>query len=112
MLVAICTSSFALILAYPEQIGEGFDAFIDWIKDNQVLGLFSMCGTFILWTPLCAPASLMTISTGFILHSVFEELWATIIVGTITVFVGTWFGSVLSFLMGRYVMRDCTMRIS
>ena len=34
------------------------------------------------------------------------------VVGTFTVFVGTWFGSVLSFLMGRYVMRDCTMRLS
>ena len=54
----------------------------------------------------------MTVGTGFILHSVFEETWITITVGTFTVFIGLWFGSVLSFLMGRYVMRDCTMRLS
>ena len=71
-----------------------------------------MCITFIVWTPLCAPASLMATSTGFILHNVFEELWVTIPVGTLVAFIGTWLGSVLSFLMGRYVMRDCTMRLS
>ena len=112
LLVSLCTSSFALIIAYPEQIGEAFEAFIDWIKENQALGPFLMSITFILWTPLCAPATLMTISTGFILHNVFEEVWITILVGTVTVFIGTWLGSVLSFLIGRYVMRDCTMRLS
>ena len=77
-----------------------------------MLGPFLMCITFIVWTPLCAPASLMTISTGFILHHAYEALWATLLVGTVTVFIGTWFGSVFSFLIGRYVMRDCTTRLS
>ena len=112
ILVAICAGSFILILVFPEQIGDAYDAFIDWIKENQVLGPFLMCITFVLWTPLCAPASLMATSTGFILHNVFEELWVSIVVGTLVAFVGTWLGSVLSFLMGRYVMRDCTMRLS
>lgn len=53
----------------------------------------------------------MTIGTGFIMHAVFKTVWKSVLVGTLTVFIGTWLGSALAFILGRYVLRDLTNRL-
>ena len=54
------------------------------------------------------PGAVMTLGTGFIMHTVYKKLWKSILVGTLTVFTGTWIGSTISFILGRYVLRDLT----
>ena len=55
----------------------------------------------------------MTIGTGFIMDVVYEgEHWKSITVGVLTVFIGTWLGSLLSFFIGRYVFRELTLQMA
>ena len=67
---------------------------------------------FIFATVVGTPGALMTIGTGFVLHAVYDSLWKSILVGTLTVYLGTWIGSSLAFLIGRYVLRDLTKRLN
>ena len=36
----------------------------------------------------------------------------SVLVGTLTVFFGTWLGTCFSFFLGRYVLRDLTLRLN
>ena len=33
-------------------------------------------------------------------------------IGTLTVFIGTWIGSIVSFVLGRYVLHGCVSRLN
>ena len=81
------------------------------MKANRELGPFLMALACVIATPLAVPGALMTIGTGFILYTVYGVVWEAVLIGTLTVFLGTWFGSGIAFLIGRYVLRDLTGRL-
>ena len=86
------------------------------MSENKQIGPVIMACVIAIATPLFIPGSLMTIGTGFIMHQVYkdddEQVWKSIVVGTLIVYLGTWLGSCLSFFLGRYVLRDMTERLN
>jgi uncharacterized membrane protein YdjX (TVP38/TMEM64 family) len=60
---------------------------------------------------LFIPGALLTIGAGFVFERSFG-LGPGILAGTITVFIGASTGAVLSFLIGRYLLRDCVKHLS
>ena len=108
LIVAIVITSITLVIVYPSEIQDGIDNYCVWMKANQELGPFLLSFACVIATPLAVPGALMTIGTGFILYTVYEQVWKSVLVGTLTVFLGTWIGSGIAFLVGRYVLRDMT----
>ena len=82
------------------------------MQDHTELGPFLLAISFALLTPLLIPATLVIVPTGLIMQRVFEEKWKAILIGTLTSFLGLWIGSLISFLIGRYIMRDLTQRLN
>ena len=111
-IVMILTISITLIIVYRKNIIEGLDKFCNWMQDHIELGPFLLAISFVLLTPLLIPATLVIVPTGLIMQRVFQKKWKAILIGSLTSFLGLWIGSLISFLIGRYIMRDLTQRLN
>jgi uncharacterized membrane protein YdjX (TVP38/TMEM64 family) len=56
-------------------------------------------------TVLFIPASILTLGAGFVFAAAFG-LGGGIVLGVVSVFIGASIGAILSFLLGRYLLRD------
>ena len=52
------------------------------------------------------PGSILTLGAGWAFQQAYNNTGVAVLVGTISVFVGAWCGSVIAFVLGRYVFRD------
>lgn len=48
----------------------------------------------------------MTLGAGWAFQQAYGSTGIAILVGTISVFVGAWIGSILAFFLGKYVFRE------
>lgn len=92
-------------------MGEAFSIICDWIEDNQTLGPFVLGLIFVVMTPLMVPGLLMNMGTGYIFQVVYQTRWKAVIYGAITVNIGASLGSLISFLVGRYILGDFSARL-
>mmetsp|Transcript_36907 Transcript_36907/g.42942 ORF Transcript_36907/g.42942 Transcript_36907/m.42942 type:complete len:155 (-) Transcript_36907:648-1112(-) len=86
------------------------DEFLTWTKQNRYTGIFAFIGVFVISTVLFVPGSILTIGGGFIFVCAFG-FSEGLIVGTIAVFTGGSAGAIISFLLGRYLMRDRVVKL-
>jgi len=61
---------------------------------------------YILCTVCLVPGSILTLGAGWAFQQAFNSTGIAILVGSISVFVGAWIGSILAFLLGRFVFRE------
>ena len=79
---------------------------LQWVEEKPAAGIIAFTLFVFVATVAFIPGAILTIGAGF----VFERVWgagAGILVGTITIFVGASTGAIVSFLIGRYLLRDC-----
>jgi uncharacterized membrane protein YdjX (TVP38/TMEM64 family) len=83
----------------------GINNFIDWVKNNVILGAFLLTILYAICVVFCVPGSLLTIGAG----SSFGQALGIgygVLVGSISVFVGASLGAISSFLLGKYLLFD------
>mmetsp|Transcript_24044 Transcript_24044/g.43582 ORF Transcript_24044/g.43582 Transcript_24044/m.43582 type:complete len:301 (-) Transcript_24044:1481-2383(-) len=73
-------------------------SFFEWVEANPFRVLF-------------VPGSILTIGTGFAFGTAFGTFMG-VILASIAVFFGAFIGSVASFLLGRYLFRDCVVQLA
>jgi uncharacterized membrane protein YdjX (TVP38/TMEM64 family) len=81
------------------------ESLLQWVEENPAAGIIAFTLFVFVATVAFIPGAILTIGAGF----VFERTWGLgtgILVGTITVFVGASAGAIVSFLIGRYLLRD------
>lgn len=71
--------------------------------------LIHLCHLFA--TVLFVPGSILTVGTGYAFGAAFGTFMGVILAST-AVFFGAFIGSVASFLLGRYLFRDCVVRLA
>lgn len=62
-------------------------------------------------TILFIPGAILTLGAGFIFASAFS-LGAGVVLGTIAVFIGASLGAIVSFLLGRYLLREQAIKLT
>jgi len=87
----------------------GFQTFLEWIEDNLVAGVFAFMGVYFVATVCFIPGSILTLGSGFIFGKAIG-LGPGVALATLAVFVGASLGAIVSFLIGRYVLRDWVMK--
>lgn len=61
---------------------------------------------YIVCTVCLIPGSILTIGAGWAFQQAYNSTGIAILVGSIAVFLGAWCGSVLAFILGKYVFRE------
>ena len=105
MATLIC-SLIILLLIYQDAVKEQLSLFLYWLSENRITGPFVLIGFLIIATVLVLPGSLLTIGTGVALMKAYDSTWMALVVGSTSVWLGTWLGSILAMLIARYLFRE------
>jgi uncharacterized membrane protein YdjX (TVP38/TMEM64 family) len=84
----------------------------DWVQRHPFRGAIAVTLCYIVATVLFIPGSILTLSSGFAIGSASENPVIGVFIATTAVFVGASLGSIFSFLLGRYLFRDCVYRLT
>lgn len=90
---------------------DALSGFLEWIEENPVPGIFSFTLVFFVATIILIPGALLTLGAGYVFANAFG-MGLGVALGTLSTFVGACAGSLASFLLGRYLMRDWVDKLS
>ena len=86
-------------------IADGIQTFLEWIEENPGPGVLSFIVVYFVATILFVPGSILTLGAGFVFANAFG-LGPGVLLGTGSVFIGASAGAIVSFLLGRFLLRD------
>ena len=86
-------------------VAKGLNSFLEWIQKNPASGIFAFTGVYFLATVLFVPGSILTLGAGFVFSRAFG-LGLGVLVATLTVLLGASSGTICSFIIGRYLLRE------
>ena len=87
-------------------------AFIAWVAEHPMWGILAVICVYTLATILFIPGAILTIGCGFAFRSAFDSTTKGVAFASAAVFIGAFIGSLCSFLLGRYLFRDCVLRLA
>jgi len=86
-------------------VRNGMKSYLEWFEDHPGPGLVAFIFVYFGATVLFIPGSILTLGAGFVFANAFG-LGLGLLLGTLAVFVGASLGSIVSFLLARYLLRD------
>ena len=104
--VLVIGSIVILICIRPEETKEFLTEFLDWLSRHRFIGPFVLCVALAVATVLLLPGTIVTLGTGVALMKAYKSAWLAVLVGSLSVFIGTWLGSILAMLIARYLFRE------
>ena len=87
-------------------IKTGIDDFLHWVELHPGKGVLAFSLVIFCTTMLFIPGIILTFGSGYVFANAFG-LGVGVLLGSISVFLGTVVGAICSFLMGRFLFRDC-----
>jgi uncharacterized membrane protein YdjX (TVP38/TMEM64 family) len=94
-LALLAIAGVAILIFLP--VRSYLDLFLEWVRGMGVWGPLFVVAVYILTTILFVPGSLVTLGAGFVFG---------VVLGTITVSVGSTLGASAAFLIGRTLARE------
>jgi uncharacterized membrane protein YdjX (TVP38/TMEM64 family) len=90
---------------------------IDWLSSHLLLGIFVVIIIYIIATILFIPGSILTIGTGYAFHQALQHTtsnatFLAVLCSSVSVFIGATLGSIICFLLGRYLFRDYVLELA
>lgn len=109
--------------------------FLEWVQEHPFEGVLAVICVYIVATILFIPGSILTLGTGYAFGRAFADntAFGVLLASTVStnslvvsvlgrmistfyfnqaVFIGASLGSICSFILGRYLFRDCVMRLA
>ena len=86
-------------------IRTGIENFLEWMQDNPFIGFFAFMLLNFCTTLLFIPGILLAVGSGYVFSNALG-LGLGIVIGTTASFTAAFAGSVVSFLIGRFLLRD------
>lgn len=87
-------------------------SFIAWIEGHPIQGILAVIVVYTIATILFVPGAILTVGCGFAFRSAFDSTAKGVAFASVAVFIGAFIGSLASFLLGRYLFRDCVLRLA
>ena len=85
----------------------GLTAFISWISDNVAAGFFATSVVYGIAAVLLIPGSILTLGAGAAFGTALG-LGLGVVVAAFSVWLGACAGAAVSFILGKYLLRDFT----
>lgn len=77
------------------------------MQDNKYIAPFILALVYIVATVCFIPGLILTIGAGSAFYFAYgNSIWAGVVVGTLSVWVGAQIGSIVAFILGRFVFRE------
>jgi len=92
-------------------IASGTESFLEWVEDNPIPGFFLFVVVYFAATVLFVPGAILTLGAGFVFGAAFG-LGGGLVIGTLSVVIGASSGAIVSFLIGRFLLRDWVMNLT
>ena len=129
MVLLILSAMIVLVLidANTTQYLERFDtSLINWLSSHFWSGIFVIILIYIVATILFIPGSILTVGTGYAFHQALQQdqqqqhqqyssdntILLAVVCSSVAVFVGATLGSIICFLLGRYLFRDHVQQLA
>jgi len=93
-------------------IEKQLNKFLEWTHENPFRGIVAVILCYIVATICFVPGSILTFGAGFAIGQAFDSMYLGVLLAIISVFIGASIGSICSFLLGRYLFRDCVLRLA
>eukprot|EP00531_Pseudo-nitzschia_arenysensis_P019085 CAMPEP_0116147016 /NCGR_PEP_ID=MMETSP0329-20121206/17511_1 /TAXON_ID=697910 /ORGANISM="Pseudo-nitzschia arenysensis, Strain B593" /LENGTH=319 /DNA_ID=CAMNT_0003642879 /DNA_START=290 /DNA_END=1249 /DNA_ORIENTATION=+ len=110
LLVGLVLLGFIIFVIVDTQtnnyVRTGIVAFLEWIENNTVAGVFCFVAVYFIATIFFVPGSILTLGAGFVFSAALDSLGWGVLLGTAAVWVGASLGAIAAFLLGRYLFRD------
>ena len=108
--------TIVLFVIFDSTIGQGWvresvNSFLEWVEANPVPGIFVFTLVYFVATILFIPGSLLTLGAGFVFANAFG-LGPGLLLGTLAVFFGASAGAIVSFVIGRFLLRGWVSRLT
>jgi uncharacterized membrane protein YdjX (TVP38/TMEM64 family) len=103
---------------YVEQF---YTSLIDWLSSHLLFGIVVVILVYIIATVLFIPGSILTIGTGYAFHQALQQqqqhynmdtVIVAVLCSSFAVLIGAALGSIICFLLGRYLFRDHVVRMA
>lgn len=86
--------------------------FLGWVEEHPGRGVLAVIIVYIVATILFVPGSILTFGAGYAFGAASENKLHGVMLASAAVFVGASLGSISTFLLGRYLFRDCVIRLA
>lgn len=93
-------------------IEKHWNDFLEQTQDQPYKAIIAVVSCYIIATIFFVPGSILTFGAGFVIGHAFDNMYVGILLSIISVFIGASIGSICSFLLGRYLFRDCVLRLA
>lgn len=115
ILIGICLAAVIVFVIIDttttKYLKTAIDSLLKWVEENPAAGIIAFTLFVFVATIAFIPGAILTIGAGYVFERSFG-LGPGVLVGSITIFVGASAGAILSFLIGRYLLRDCVNRLA
>ncbi|CAB9506090.1 transmembrane protein 41A [Seminavis robusta] len=112
LLLVVALAAIALDYFTKRRIEKACLGFIHWVEVHPLLGVLAVICVYALATILFIPGAILTVGCGYAFRSAFDSTAKGVMFATVAVFLGAFIGSLCSFLLGRYLFRDCVMQLA
>ena len=107
----------ALTFVVVDSFGEGrihstVLTFLEWVEEHPARGVLAVILVYIVATVLFVPGSILTFGAGYAFGAASDNKLHGVILASTAVFIGASLGSISTFLLGRYLFRDCVIRLA
>ena len=116
VLIGLCLAALIIFVIIDSTttryIKSAIDSLLKWVEENPVAGILAFTLFVFVATVAFVPGAIVTLGAGYVFERAWGNLGLGVLVGSITVFVGASVGAIVSFLIGRYLLRDCVDRLA
>ena len=84
--------------------------YFNWISDNPVASPVVICIINFFAIILMLPCSILAVGTGWAMNHSYQNIPLVLLIGTSSVWIGTWLGSIVAVLLGRTILKKQVQR--
>ena len=110
--IAICIillAGIVLAIVYHQVSSSLFLSFLEWMEEHIYIGSIAFVSIYIVCTIIMIPGSILTLGAGFVYCDILGTVQG-VLIATIIVWLSASIGATLSFINGRYLLRNVVVK--
>ena len=112
IIIGVLLLLVVLAIVYRSEVSKAIQDFLTWVQNHRVSGPLILALVYVVCTVCLVPGSLLTLGAGWAFQQAYGSTGIAVLVGSVSVFVGAMIGLIIAFLLGRFVLRQCSEKFA